>query len=31
MGAIFPWLFCFALVVAGCIVMMIVDQITKKR
>jgi hypothetical protein len=31
MGTIFPWLFSFAVVIAGCIVMMIVDQITKKR
>jgi hypothetical protein len=31
MGTIFPWLFGFSLVIAGCIVMMIVDQITKKR
>ena len=31
MGTIFPWLFGFAVVVFGCIIMMIVDQITKKR
>ena len=31
MGTIFPWLFSFAFVVAGCIIIMIVDQITKKR
>jgi hypothetical protein len=31
MGTIFPWLFGFAVVIAACIVMMIVDQISKKR
>jgi hypothetical protein len=31
MGTIFPFLFGFAIVITGCIVMMIVDQITKKR
>ena len=31
MGTIFPFLFGFAIVIAGCIVMMIVDHITKKR
>ena len=31
MGTIFPWIFGFAVVVLGCIIMMIVDEITKKR
>lgn len=31
MGTIFPWFFSFALVITGCVVIMIVDYITKKR
>jgi len=31
MGTIFPWIFSFAVVALGCIVIMIVDYITKKR
>jgi len=31
MGTIFPWIFGFAVVTLGCIIMMIVDEISKKR
>ena len=31
MGTIFPWIFSFAFVTLGCVVIMIVDYITKKR
>jgi len=31
MGTIFPWIFGFGVVILGCIIMMIVDEISKKR
>jgi len=31
MGTIFPWIISFTVVIGMCIVLMIVDQITKKR